>query len=52
MLTERDLKRKFVKYREVLLRLIESCASGHADGDLSWLDVLNVLYEQDKCIPN
>ena len=46
MLTERDLKRKSVLYRKALLRLIKACGAGHTGGDLSCLDILNVLYNR------
>src|ERR1700748_2457870 len=46
MLTESDLQRKSVQYRQELLRLIKACGSGHTGGDLSCLDILNVLYNR------
>src|SRR5271169_1920886 len=46
MLTERDLQFKSVQYRKALLRLIKSCGTGHTGGDLSCLDILNVLYNR------
>src|ERR1700761_3929534 len=46
MLTESDLQRKSVQYRKELLRLIKACGSGHTGGDLSCLDILNVLYNR------
>src|SRR6202045_2574312 len=46
MLTERDLQRKSVQYRKSLLRLIKACGAGHIGGDLSCLDILNVLYNR------
>lgn len=46
MLTEHDLQRKSVHYRKALLRLIKSCGAGHTGGDLSCLDILNVLYNR------
>jgi transketolase len=46
MLTERDLQRKSVQYRKALLRLIKACGAGHTGGDLSCLDILNVLYNR------
>jgi transketolase len=46
MLTESDLRRKSVQYRKELLKLIKSCGSGHTGGDLSCLDILNVLYNR------
>jgi transketolase len=46
MLNERDLKRKSVQYRKALLRLIKTSGAGHTGGDLSCLDILNVLYNR------
>ena len=46
MLTERDLQRKSLQYRKALLRLIKTCGAGHTGGDLSCLDILNVLYNR------
>ena len=46
MLTERDLELKSVQYRKALLRLIKACGSGHTGGDLSCLDIINVLYNR------
>ena len=46
MLTESELRRKSVQYRKELLQLIKSCGSGHTGGDLSCLDILNVLYNR------
>ena len=46
MLTEHDLQRKSVQYRKALLWLIKSCGAGHTGGDLSRLDILNVLYNR------
>jgi transketolase len=46
MLTERDLHRKSVQYRKALLRLIKASGAGHIGGDLSCLDILNVLYNR------
>src|ERR1700736_3106962 len=46
MLTERDLQRKSVQYRKALLRLIKASGAGHIRGDLSCLDILNVLYNR------
>ena len=46
MLTERDLELKSVQYRKALLQLIKRCGSGHTGGDLSCLDILNVLYNR------
>src|ERR1700737_4272125 len=46
MLTERDLELKSVQYRKALLRLIKNSGAGHTGGDLSCLDILNVLYNR------
>ena len=46
MLTELELQRKSVQYRKALLRLIKACKAGHTGGDLSCLDILNVLYNR------
>jgi transketolase len=46
MLTELELRRKSVQYRKALLRLIKACKAGHTGGDLSCLDILNVLYNR------
>jgi transketolase len=46
MLPERDLQRKSVQYRKALLRLIKNCGAGHTGGDLSCMDILNVLYNR------
>jgi len=46
MLTERDLELKSVQYRRALLRLIKACGAGHTGGDLSCLDIINVLYNR------
>src|SRR5258708_15100463 len=46
MLTESQLQRKSVQYRQALLRLIKTAKAGHTGGDLSCLDILNVLYNR------
>src|ERR1700759_2944084 len=46
MLSEPELHRKSVQYRKELLQLIKRCGSGHTGGDLSCLDILNVLYNR------
>src|SRR5689334_1889846 len=46
MLSERDLQRKSAQYRQALLRLIRAAGAGHTGGDLSCLDILNVLYNR------
>ena len=46
MLTENELKRKSVEYRRTILEIIKACGSGHTGGDLSCIDILNVLYNR------
>ena len=46
ILAEHDLPLKSVQYRQALLRLIKRTGAGHIGGDLSCLDVLNVLYNR------
>ena len=46
MLSERDLQLKSLHYRKALLRLIKTCGAGHTGGDLSCLDIINVLYNR------
>lgn len=46
MLTERDLRLKSAQYRKALLRLIKAAGAGHTGGDLSCLDIVNVLYNR------
>jgi transketolase len=46
MLTERQLKLKSVEYRRTLLSIIKASGSGHTGGDLSCIDILNVLYNR------
>jgi transketolase len=46
MLSLPDLQRKSVQYRKNLLRLIKTAKAGHTGGDLSCLDILNVLYNR------
>ncbi|HEY2423054.1 MAG TPA: transketolase [Chthoniobacterales bacterium] len=46
MLSVPDLQRKSVEYRKHLLRLIKTAKAGHTGGDLSCLDILNVLYNR------
>jgi len=46
MLSERELKQKSVQYRKTLLRIIKASGAGHTGGDLSCLDILNVLYNR------
>jgi transketolase len=46
MLTVTELQRKSVHYRKALLRLIKAAKAGHTGGDLSCLDIINVLYNR------
>jgi transketolase len=46
MLTLPELQRKSVQYRKALLQLIKTAKAGHTGGDLSCLDILNVLYNR------
>jgi transketolase len=46
MLTERELQLKSVQYRKGILRIIKASGSGHTGGDLSCIDILNVLYNR------
>ena len=46
MLTERELKKKSVQYRRDILRIIKESGAGHTGGDLSSIDILNVLYNR------
>ncbi len=42
--TERELQLKSVHYRRTILSLIKASGAGHTGGDLSCIDILNVLY--------
>jgi transketolase len=44
MLTDLELKRKSSEYRKTVLRIISQAHAGHMGGDLSSIDILNVLY--------
>lgn len=44
MLTDVELKAKSIEYRETILRIIKQARAGHTGGDLSSVDILNVLY--------
>ena len=46
MLTERQLKQKSIQYRRTILEIIKASGSGHTGGDLSCIDILNVLYNR------
>jgi transketolase len=40
----RDLKQKSIQYRKTVLTIIKHANAGHTGGDLSCVDILNVLY--------
>ncbi len=44
MLTVHELKAKSLEYRSKLLQIIKQAHAGHTSGDLSCIDILNVLY--------
>jgi transketolase len=44
MLTDLELKAKSVAYRKTILRIIKQTRAGHTGGDLSAIDIINVLY--------
>jgi len=44
--TERELKIKSIEYRRKILRCIKRAKAGHTGGDLSCVDILNVLYNR------
>jgi transketolase len=44
MLTDTELEHKSIAYRETILRIIAQAGAGHTGGDLSAIDILNVLY--------
>jgi transketolase len=44
MLTEGELKKKSLQYRQQLLHYIKLANAGHTSGDLSCVDILSVLY--------
>lgn len=46
MLDDRELTRKSLQYRKELLRVIKQAGAGHTGGDLSCIDILNVLYNR------
>jgi transketolase len=45
-MTELELRIKSIQYRKTLLRCIKRANAGHTGGDLSCLDILNVLYNR------
>lgn len=44
MLSDQELKEKSAEYRRTILRIIKQARAGHTGGDLSSIDILNVLY--------
>jgi transketolase len=46
MLTGRQLKQKSLQYRRTIIEIIKACGAGHTGGDLSCIDILNVLYNR------
>ncbi len=46
IMTIKELKEKSILYRETTLRIIRDAQSGHTGGDLSCIDILNVLYNE------
>ena len=44
--TDRELKIKAIQYRQRLLKYIRQAGAGHTGGDLSCVDILNVLYNR------
>lgn len=44
MLTEQELRAKSAEYRKTILRIIKQARAGHTGGDLSSIDIINVLY--------
>ena len=50
MLSDMELKTKSAEYRKTILRIIKQARAGHTGGDLSSIDILNVLYNHTLCI--
>ena len=46
MLSDHELARKSVQYRQKILRIIKHAGAGHTGGSLSCVDILNVLYNR------
>lgn len=44
MLSTRELRTKSAEYRKTILRIIKQARAGHTGGDLSAIDIINVLY--------
>lgn len=45
-MTDLELRRKSIEYRQALLRYIKRAKAGHTGGSLSCVDILNVLYNR------
>ena len=45
-MTDLELKIKSIQYRKTLLTYIKRARAGHTGGDLSCIDILNVLYDR------
>jgi len=45
-MTDQELKKKSINYRKKLLKYIKQAKAGHTGGDLSCVDILNVLYNR------
>lgn len=50
MLSDIELKTKSAEYRKTILRIIKQARAGHTGGDLSSIDILNVLYNHTLCV--
>jgi transketolase len=50
MLSDLELKAKSAEYRKTILRIIKQAHAGHTGGDLSSIDILNVLYNHTLCV--
>lgn len=45
-MTDKELRIKSIQYRIRLLRVVKKAKAGHTGGDLSCMDILNVLYNR------
>jgi transketolase len=50
VLSKQELKAKSAEYRMTILRIIKQAGAGHTGGDLSSIDILNVLYNYTMCV--
>jgi len=46
VLSDQELSAKSAQYRKTILRIIRQARAGHTGGDLSAIDILNVLYNR------